>query len=178
MWSGCPDLNRGPLRPERSALTKLRHSPSPVPQRRRSVEPSRASGAGSSSGGCGRPVGRTAAAPAVGVRSAPARRAAGAATTLATRRLSISATRSSQPSTVRLLALLGDVAEAVEEEAAERHVLALGHVDAQPLADVVDAGPAVDQPAGAVDPDDVGLVVRRSNSSWRSPTRARGGPSR
>jgi hypothetical protein len=27
-WSGCPDLNRGPLRPERSALTKLRHSPS------------------------------------------------------------------------------------------------------------------------------------------------------
>jgi hypothetical protein len=26
-WSGCPDLNRGPLRPERSALTKLRHSP-------------------------------------------------------------------------------------------------------------------------------------------------------
>ena len=26
--SGCPDLNRGPLRPERSALTKLRHSPS------------------------------------------------------------------------------------------------------------------------------------------------------
>ena len=28
LWSGCPDLNRGPLRPERSALTKLRHSPS------------------------------------------------------------------------------------------------------------------------------------------------------
>jgi hypothetical protein len=28
VWSGCPDLNRGPLRPERSALTKLRHSPS------------------------------------------------------------------------------------------------------------------------------------------------------
>ena len=32
-WSGCPDLNRGPLRPERSALTKLRHSPS-APRRK------------------------------------------------------------------------------------------------------------------------------------------------
>jgi hypothetical protein len=32
LWSGCPDLNRGPLRPERSALTKLRHSPS-APQK-------------------------------------------------------------------------------------------------------------------------------------------------
>ena len=31
--SGCPDLNRGPLRPERSALTKLRHSPS-APRRK------------------------------------------------------------------------------------------------------------------------------------------------
>ena len=29
-WSGCPDLNRGPLRPERSALTKLRYSPRQV----------------------------------------------------------------------------------------------------------------------------------------------------
>src|SRR5665213_378053 len=31
LWSGCPDLNRGPLRPERSALTKLRYSPCLVP---------------------------------------------------------------------------------------------------------------------------------------------------
>src|ERR1700688_148163 len=32
-WSGCPDLNRGPLRPERSALTKLRYSPRRVTSR-------------------------------------------------------------------------------------------------------------------------------------------------
>jgi hypothetical protein len=37
-WSGCPDLNRGPLRPERSALTKLRHSP-PAPQREADQSP-------------------------------------------------------------------------------------------------------------------------------------------
>ena len=38
-WSGCRDLNPGPLDPQSSALTKLRHSPSLVndyrdPQRR------------------------------------------------------------------------------------------------------------------------------------------------
>ena len=44
-WSGCPDLNRGPLRPERSALTKLRYSPRQVspqpdnPTRRRQPQP-------------------------------------------------------------------------------------------------------------------------------------------
>ena len=27
-WSGCRDLNPGPLDPQSSALTKLRHSPS------------------------------------------------------------------------------------------------------------------------------------------------------
>src|SRR5579862_9882934 len=27
MWSGCRDLNSGPLDPQSSALTKLRHSP-------------------------------------------------------------------------------------------------------------------------------------------------------
>jgi hypothetical protein len=27
-WSGCPDLNRGPLEPHSSALAKLRHTPS------------------------------------------------------------------------------------------------------------------------------------------------------
>ena len=47
-------------------------------------------------------------------------------TTLATRRLSISATRSSQSVEADPLALLGDVPEGVEEEAAEGHVLALG----------------------------------------------------
>jgi hypothetical protein len=26
-WSGCPDLNRGPLAPHASALTKLRYTP-------------------------------------------------------------------------------------------------------------------------------------------------------
>ena len=80
-------------------------------------------------------------------------------TTLATRRLSISATRSSQPSNVDPLALFGDVAEGVEEIAAERHVLPLGQVDAELLADVIDAGAAVDQPTGAVDPDDVGFAT-------------------
>ena len=42
--SGCPDLNRGPLRPERSALTKLRHSPFAPRGKRRPPYPGSAAG--------------------------------------------------------------------------------------------------------------------------------------
>ena len=81
------------------------------------------------------------------------------ATTLAIRRLSISATRSCQSPKSVGLALLGYVAEGVEQVAAEGHVLAFGQFDAQPVGEVVDAHPAVHQPAPPVDPDDVGLLV-------------------
>ena len=90
--SGCPDLNRGPLRPERSALTKLRHSPSERDPLDRGSEPEgcyptavrwfpASPGAEPGPGGLGGGSGRL-------------------ATTLAIRRLSISVTRSSQPSTI------------------------------------------------------------------------------
>src|SRR3954454_25325241 len=36
--SGCPDLNRGPLVPQTSALTRLRHTPSKGQSTRRSAE--------------------------------------------------------------------------------------------------------------------------------------------
>ena len=68
------------------------------------------------------------------------------ATTLAIRRLSISATRSSQPSTSSDSALGRDVPEAVEEEPSEGHVLALGQIDVQSVPHVVHAHPAVHQP--------------------------------
>jgi hypothetical protein len=80
-WSGCPDLNRGPLRPERSALTKLRHSPS-ASQREAGQSPYPSESAWPS-------------APEVSGDGAT-----DVATTWATRRLSISTTRRSQPPTL------------------------------------------------------------------------------
>ena len=59
------------------------------------------------------------------------------------------------------LTFFGDVAEPVKEEPAKGDVLAVGEVDPEPFADLVDARPAVEQPTGAVDPDDgrlLGLV--------------------
>src|SRR5580704_11729057 len=94
--SGCPDLNRGPLRPERSALTKLRHSPSAPRGEQRATLPRPhppASGLPLADG----PFAPPGVPFSFGVRSrGPG--PAWVATTRATRRLSISATfRSHSP---------------------------------------------------------------------------------
>ena len=51
------------------------------------------------------------------------------------------------------------MAEPVEQEAAQGHVLAFGQVDVQTVPHVVDAHPAVGEPTAPVHPHHLGLVV-------------------
>src|SRR5580658_1220338 len=163
-WSGCPDLNRGPLRPERSALTKLRHSPLPagtggvvsLPERLGDVPGRDDTGTRSSIRPRSRRRHRAASWRRLGHRRPLGRPLPGEDAGDASL-VHLGDAQVPVPDG-QALALFWDVPEALEEEPAERDVLAVRDLDGQLVAHVVDTGAAVDKPAVGVDPDDLGLL--------------------